>query len=86
MSVPSDSQVPAGSSLSLTCQAFEGSGVYTYQWFSNCSGDCLISGQMVQSVNRDAVRSTDSGNHTCSVVDDAGNSGSSSVFISITGK
>ena len=86
VSIPDGPQISAASSLALTCQVVGGSGVYFYQWSSTCTLDCFIAGQTTQSVTRDALRSTDSGNHTCAVSDDAGNSGSHSVLVSVTGK
>ena len=72
--------------LTLTCQATGGTEEYFYQWSSTCTGSCFIADQMSQSVMRDALRSSDSGNHTCVVLDNAGNSGTANVTFSVIGK
>lgn len=72
--------------LILTCQVEGGTGYYSYQWSSNCSGNCFVTNQTSMTVVREGLRSTDSGNHTCTVDDDAGNSGDGSVLINVKGK
>ena len=72
--------------LTLTCQAQGGTEEFSYQWSSTCTGSCFITDQVSRSVTRDALRSSDSGNHTCVVLDSAGNSGTGSVTISVIGK
>ena len=83
--MPSDSDFRASSPLMLTCEAKLGTGNYTFQWSSNCTGNCLINGQTTVSLQRDALRSTDSGLHTCTVMDDAGNIGVGTILIRVTG-
>lgn len=82
---PSDSDFRASSPLMLACEAKLGTGNYTYQWSSNCTGNCLIGNQTTVSLQRDALRSTDSGLHTCTVMDDAGNAGVGTLLIHVTG-
>ena len=53
---------------------------------STCSGDCFVLQQSSQEiVMRDVLHSVDSGNHTCSVVDDVGNTGSTTVEVLVSG-
>ena len=72
-------------SLTLTCQAEGGTGIYTYQWSSDCTGDCFVTNQDAQRVSRDALHSIDSGNHTCTVTDSAGNAGNDTIHIQTGG-
>ena len=78
--------ITAAQSLSINCEVFGGTGVYSYQWSSNCTGSCFITGQVSAEVMTNAARSSDSGVHSCTVSDDAGNSGSGSTVISVEGK
>ena len=78
-------QVNAATSLTLTCEVVGGSGAYSFLWSSNCTGSCFVSGQTTQSIVRSGVMSTDSGNHSCWVMDDAGNAGGGSITITVTG-
>ena len=72
-------------SLTLTCQAEGGTGIYSYQWSSDCTGDCFVTSQDTQTIAQDALHSTDSGNHTCTVTDSAGNAGSVTIQIQTGG-
>ena len=72
--------------LAFACHTQGGTEEYFYQWSSNCTGNCFVASQISQSLMRDALHSSDSGNHTCTVLDSAGNSGSSSIIISAIGK
>ena len=72
--------------LTFACNVQDGTEEYSYQWSSTCTGNCFVTSQMSQSVTRDALLSSDSGNHTCTVLDSAGNSGSDSMTISVIGK
>ena len=78
--------VNAADSLTLLCRAAGGTNTYSYQWSSNCTGNCFVDGQTGHELIRDALRSTDSGNHTCVVTDDAGNTGSESIMIGVQGR
>ena len=86
-STPIGSEVNAAEALTLACQATGGTGVFTYQWTSTCSGQCLLtSGNAgLSSLARDAARSSDSGVYTCVVTDSAGNSGNASRQIDVVG-
>ena len=87
VSRPSGPDINAAETLSLTCQASGGTGAYSYQWSSNCTGNCFLSsGNVVtQTVTHDPVRSADSGFYTCRVTDNAGNNGSNSTQIQVIG-
>ncbi len=87
ISRPMGPEVNAAESLSLRCQGSGGTGVYDYQWSSTCTGDCFLSNGNVitQTVTREAVRSADSGIYTCTVTDHAGNNGSNSTEVEVTG-
>ena len=85
VSTPIGPEITAARTLSFRCDVIGGTGVYQYQWSSNCSHDCFVNSQTTQSVVQDALHSTDSGIYTCVVMDDAGNSGSDSVSITVVG-
>lgn len=87
-SMPVGPYINAAEFLFLTCQATGGTGVYTYQWSSNCTGNCILNNinPITQTITRDAVRSTDSGLYTCTVTDNAGNNGSDSTQVQVVGK
>lgn len=85
---PVGPEIGAAQSFVLSCVASGGTGVYTYQWSSTCTGGCVLtSGNRGAPVLiRDAARSSDSGRYNCSVTDNAGNSGINSSEIQVTGK
>ena len=87
VSRPEGPEILAADSASLSCQAIGGSGIYSYQWSSTCSGNCFLSSSNMasQTITRVAARSTDSGLYMCTVNDNAGNSGSNSTEIQIIG-
>ena len=59
----------------------------TYQWNSTCRSDCFVLSQQSSSVvEKEIIHSIDSGNHTCMVQDDVGNSGSASIVMQVVGK
>ena len=88
VSRPMGPDIIAGESLSITCQASRGTGTYRYEWSSTCTGNCLLNNRNVitPTITRDAVRSADSGLYTCTVTDNAGNNGTNSTEIQVTGK
>ena len=58
----------ASSSVTLTCRVEGETGLETYQWSSTCTGPwshCFVHGSYYQTISRTTLRSTDSGNHTC---------------------
>ena len=88
VSTPEGPYIEAADSLSLTCQAIGGTGVYTYQWMSSCTGNCFLNdvNPITQTIARDALRSADSGLYSCLVTDNAGNNGSDSTQIEVVGE
>ena len=76
----------AATYLVLECQVSNAVGSYSYQWSSDCTGNCFVMSQISPVISRNALRSADSGNHTCMVTDSVGNSGIQTVSIDITGK
>ena len=88
VSTPLGPDINAAESFSLTCQASGGTGLYNYQWLSNCTGNCFLNNinPITQTITRDALRSTDSGIYTCTVTDNAGNNGSDSTQIQVVGE
>ena len=84
---PTGPSYQAASPVNLTC-AITGnfSAPASYYWTSTCSGDCIILGSQERVVYQPAVRSIDSGNHTCIVTDAAGNQGTATTKITVFGK
>lgn len=76
----------AATYLVLECQVLNAVGSYSYQWSSDCTGDCFVTSQVSSVISRNALHSADSGNHTCTVTDSVGNSGMQTVSIDIIGK
>ena len=56
-----------------------------YYWNSTCDGDCFVLGETTQFVVNSALHSRDSGIHTCSVTDYVGNTGTSTIQITVSG-
>ena len=88
VSVPDGPEIRAAKSVTLTCQASGGTGVYSYLWSSTCTGNCFLNrnNQNSHMITRDALQSVDSGIYMCSVTDNAGNDGSNSTEIQVVGK
>ena len=88
VSAPAGPEIRAAESVTFTCQATGGTGMYFYLWSSTCTGSCFLSndGQISHVITRDALRSVDSGVYTCSVTDNAGNSGSNSTDLEVISK
>ena len=75
-----------GSSVMLSCVVQGAVEPITYQWTSTCSADCFILGQQSNSVvEKEIIHSIDSGNHTCTVLDDVGNSENLTIEMQVTG-
>ncbi len=74
------------STINLTCVV---SGMpslpLTYQWTSTCSGNCFVLLGATQTITQPSLHSVDSGNHTCSVTDALGNSGTATAEVIVTG-
>lgn len=76
-----------GSTALLMCSAGGGFAPVMTIWTSTCTGDCFVLQQANQnSIMTDILHSVDGGNHTCTVVDDVGNVGSSTIEMIIAGK
>ncbi len=77
----------ASSSFNLTCTV---SGMYypplSYQWTSTCTGTCFVLLGSTATLVESSLHSIDSGNHTCTVTDTLGNSGTATTEIVVTGK
>lgn len=77
----------ASSSINLTCVVSGGSyPPLSYQWTSTCTGNCFVLAGNTPALTKSSIHSIDSGNHTCSVTDALGNSGSDTAEVVITGK
>ena len=76
-----------GSSVIFNCTVSGAIGSSSFLWTSTCTGNCFILSQQTQHrIERDILHSVDSGNHTCTVTDDVGNSGSATLEMSVVGK
>ena len=75
----------AGTPLTLTCNA-DFPGRKFYHWTSNCSMNCFVKDELQQNVSTDFLKSTDSGNHTCSVKGSSEEMGSDSITVHVVGK
>ncbi len=74
----------ASSSVTLRCIAEGASGSVEYRWSSTCSA-CFASNSNSASISEQFLRSRDNGEHTCTVRDAAGNSGSYTQQMNIKG-
>ena len=84
---PTGPSYQAASPVSLTCAiAGNFSAPASYYWTSTCSGDCIIPGSQERVVYQPAMRSIDSGNHTCFVTDAAGNQGTAITEVQVYSK
>ena len=88
---PSDFDLPSppyyrpATSVTLTCRAHHPTGSVSYQWSSTCSS-CFASSGSSQSISDNILQSNDAGFHTCTVVDNIGNTGSKSTEMRLIGK
>lgn len=87
VSRPMGPNITAAESLSITCQASGGTGTYSYQWSSTCTGNCVLNNRNMATptLSRGVARAADSGIYTCAVSDNAGNNGTNSTQILVTG-
>ena len=75
-----------GSAVQLKCSADGPFPTAVTYWNSTCTGDCFVLQQSTQQmIMKDILHAADSGNHTCTIVDDVGNTGSATVEILVTG-
>lgn len=77
----------ASSSINLTCSV---QGMFvaplSYMWKSTCSENCFVLLATESTITKKSINSIDSGNHTCTVIDAVGNSGTSTIQIAVKGK
>ena len=73
------------SSVTLRCMVGETSGVTHYRWNSTCTS-CFSSNSISSTISETFLRSRDAGVHTCTVTDDVGVVGSSSIDMNIVGE
>ena len=74
-----------GSTVQLMCSADDRFGSVTVIWSSTCTGNCFVLQQTTQdTITTDALHVADSGNHTCSVTDEFGNTGNSTYEIIVS--
>ena len=76
----------AASTVFLTCQVVGGG--WTYQWSSTCTGpsrNCFVPGKATETITRIVLRSTDSGNHTCTAARGIG-TGSATIGMNVVGE
>ena len=75
-----------GSTVILICTADGQFGPVTTNWTSTCSGNCFVRQQSSQeSVMKEVLHSVDSGDHTCTITDDVGNTGNSTIEMLVSG-
>ena len=76
-----------GSSVQLMCSVDGPFPIAVTRWNSTCIGNCFVLQQSTQqSIMKNILHATDGGNHTCTIVDDVGNTGSATVEIFVSGK
>ena len=73
-------------SVTLTCVVEGASGSVSYRWSSTCtSSDCFARSSTSSTLTESFLRYEDAGNHTCTVTDGYGNTGSSTTEMRIIG-
>ena len=76
-----------GSSVQLMCSVDGPFPIAVIRWNSTCTGNCFVLQQSAeQSIMKSILHATDSGNHTCTVIDDVGNTGSTTTEVLVSGK
>ena len=72
-------------SVNLTCHVEGASGPFSYKWSSTGLSSFVVKNS--SSILRRAIlTSDDAGNHTCNVIDDEGNTGSSTIEMKMKGE
>ena len=75
-----------GSTVLLMCSASGQFGPVRTTWTSTCTGDCFVLQQSGQSaIVKEVLHAVDGGNHTCTVVDDVGNTGNATFEMRVSG-
>lgn len=76
-----------GSSVQLQCLADSRFAPVVTIWNSTCNGSCFVLQQTAQEViMTDVLHSADSGNHSCAVIDDVGNTGHATIEMNVVGE
>ena len=76
-----------GSSVQLQCLADSRFAPVVTTWNSTCNGSCFVLQQTAQEViMTDVLHSADSGNHSCAVTDDVGNTGHATIKMNVVGE
>lgn len=70
--------------VTLTCRSSDAIGSVKYQWTSTCQ-HCFARGSSQPSITTQILKSTDAGLHTCTITDDAGDTGSNSTEMKLIG-
>ena len=80
---PNEYQAASGP-VDVTCIAVGGSGAVSFQWSSTCRS-CPFQSSFSRRIYRAAVHSGDTGIHTCTAVDETGNSGNGRLMFNVVG-
>lgn len=76
-----------GSSVLLMCSSDSRFAPVVTMWNSTCNGSCFVIEQSDQElIMTDVLHSADSGNHTCTVIDDVGNIGNATIELHVSGE
>ena len=77
-----------GSSLQLTCRVEGVTGYLRYRWTTTCTSSyCFVNNWYTSSsVSENILSYVDAGNHTCTVTDGVGNTGTSNATVNIKGR
>ena len=77
----SPNEYRAATSLTLTCVVVGETRTVSYEWTSSFGGYSTS-----ESITRGQLQSQDTGTHTCTAMDDDGNTGSGSIEVIVVGK
>ena len=77
-----------GSSITIQCVVEGATGSVRYVWSTTCtSSNCFVRNGYTGSTLRDSfLRYDDTGDHTCTVMDGIGNTGTSTAVVNVQGK
>ena len=84
--LPSPPYFRPATSVVLTCYVEGASRNVSYLWSSTNPNSSFVVNQTTSTVSETMLTSNDTGNHTCSVSDSDGNSGSSTIEMQLIGK
>ena len=84
--LPSPPYYRPASSVSLTCVVHDDVvGDVSYLWFST-NTDSFVNGATEETIYQELLTGFDAGNHTCTVTDEMGNTGSAHTTMKLYGK